>query len=268
MMDLFFLPWWVSGALALFVYVFIAHIIPNIAFENIYFESVRQTLTSHFFFLVGCLLVFILLILACASFLNSTRKKRLPERQNSLQDIRDLEWREFEELVAEIFRREGYTVTENIGTGADGGIDIRLRMNGKTYLVQCKNWKTQKVGVSIVREMYGILTAERANEVFIVCSGRFTPAATEFAKNKPIKLLGEKFLAQILMLARDKRAIPEISIERTTEQKPLSASSQCPKCGSALIVRKAKKGKNAGREFIGCAGFPKCRYIRGYSDSG
>lgn len=36
--------------------------------------------------------------------------------------------------------------------------------------------------------------------------------------------------------------------------------NKCPKCGSELVVRVAKKGANAGKEFLGCSGFPKCRY--------
>jgi ribosomal protein L37AE/L43A len=34
----------------------------------------------------------------------------------------------------------------------------------------------------------------------------------------------------------------------------------CPKCGSSLVIRIAKKGPNAGNEFWGCSGFPRCRY--------
>lgn len=35
----------------------------------------------------------------------------------------------------------------------------------------------------------------------------------------------------------------------------------CPRCGSALVLRTAKKGDNAGNQFYGCSSFPKCRYI-------
>jgi Topoisomerase DNA binding C4 zinc finger. len=28
-----------------------------------------------------------------------------------------------------------------------------------------------------------------------------------------------------------------------------------------MILRKATKGENAGKQFWGCSGFPKCRYI-------
>lgn len=39
-----------------------------------------------------------------------------------------------------------------------------------------------------------------------------------------------------------------------------SSTSTCPKCGSQLVTRTAKKGANAGSTFLGCSGFPRCRY--------
>ena len=36
----------------------------------------------------------------------------------------------------------------------------------------------------------------------------------------------------------------------------------CPRCGSKLVLRTAKKGDNAGNQFYGCSTFPKCRYIK------
>ncbi len=41
-----------------------------------------------------------------------------------------------------------------------------------------------------------------------------------------------------------------------------NSNSTCPKCGSPLARRSAKKGKYAGQEFLGCTAYPKCRYIR------
>lgn len=35
----------------------------------------------------------------------------------------------------------------------------------------------------------------------------------------------------------------------------------CPRCGGKLVLRIAKKGENAGKQFYGCERFPKCRYI-------
>lgn len=36
----------------------------------------------------------------------------------------------------------------------------------------------------------------------------------------------------------------------------------CPRCGSKLVLRTAKKGDNAGNQFYGCSSFPKCRYVK------
>lgn len=33
----------------------------------------------------------------------------------------------------------------------------------------------------------------------------------------------------------------------------------CPRCGADMVRRKAMKGKNSGKEFWGCSGYPKCR---------
>lgn len=85
--------------------------------------------------------------------------------------------------MAEAFRREGYRVEENEKAGSDGGVDIRLRRNGGLVLVQCKNWNRNRVGVGVVREMYGVMMDEGAAGVVIVCSGDLpgTPGASRRA---------------------------------------------------------------------------------------
>ena len=40
----------------------------------------------------------------------------------------------------------------------------------------------------------------------------------------------------------------------------------CPKCGSPMALRTAKKGRNAGGQFWGCTTFPRCRGIRDFGD--
>ena len=42
----------------------------------------------------------------------------------------------------------------------------------------------------------------------------------------------------------------------------LSSTTVCPKCGSNLVERTAKKGPNAGSKFLGCENYPKCRFTR------
>lgn len=190
------LPWWVSVAIAAVVYVFPSMLIepPGSAIL-----VPPQGNASY----IGMVAAMPFLLTAVVSFFKRRRKRRLLDRQRNLESIRDLPWRQFEELTAEAFRRDRFTVIENVYGGADGGVDIRLRKGGKTYLVQCKNWRNRRVGVKTVREMFGILAAESAGGVFIVCSGTFTAEAVRFAEGKPINLVdGEKLMRMIARVRR------------------------------------------------------------------
>jgi hypothetical protein len=40
------------------------------------------------------------------------------------------------------------------------------------------------------------------------------------------------------------------------------STTKCPKCEGRLLERVAKKGVNVGERFLGCSGYPKCRYIK------
>lgn len=41
-----------------------------------------------------------------------------------------------------------------------------------------------------------------------------------------------------------------------------STQRQCPRCGRKMVIRTAQKGPNAGSNFWGCEGFPKCRAVQ------
>lgn len=62
--------------------------------------------------------------------------------------------------------------------------------------------------------------------------------------------------------------VPEIQPKETepiVHSEPEEPSLCCPRCGSKLILRTAKKGSNAGNQFYGCSNFPKCRYVQSAS---
>ena len=39
---------------------------------------------------------------------------------------------------------------------------------------------------------------------------------------------------------------------------------ECPQCGSAMVVKTAHRGRNAGGKFWGCPNWPRCHGIRSY----
>ena len=52
-----------------------------------------------------------------------------------------------------------------------------------------------------------------------------------------------------------------VAIAEVVPEKQQSIATACPKCGSEMVLREAKKGKNAGNQFLGCINFPQCRAI-------
>lgn len=207
-----------------------------------------------------------LLIPAPFSALNTYRRRKLLDTQSGLESIRSLSWKQFEELVAEAYRRKGFKVRENHRGGADGGVDVKLERDGQLHLVQCKQWKARKIGVSVIREMYGVMVSEGAASVSVITSGTFTNEAKRFATGKPIDLIDGTRLA---LLIRDIRSIlgKSLAVEAppvAPEVGPstLIRSLNCPRCGNKLVTRMARRGANPGRQFVGCSSFPKCRYTQ------
>lgn len=128
------------------------------------------------------------------------------------------------------------------GGGADGGIDLVLRGHGETVLVQCKQWKARQVGVDKLRELYGVVTAEKADRGVLVTSGHFTKEAEAFSAGKPMELVDGPALARLvgeLQKAADKtKPVPAQEVAGT--------SPACPRCGSPMVLRTARRGAHAG----------------------
>lgn len=152
--------------------------------------------------------------------------------------------------------RYGYSVVSRGGDGPDGGVDLELHMGSDKYLVQCKQWKTSKVGVATVRELYGVMTAERAVGGFVVTSGAFTDDAKAFAEGRSIRLLDARGLRAMIG-----NAAP-VGQRASTLESRVGEAPACPKCSSPMVERTAKSGSNAGKKFWGCSRFPACRGIR------
>lgn len=178
-------------------------------------------------------------------------------------DLNSLNWIQFEGLLGEYYRQQGYQVKQNLNQQPDGGVDIELTKFGKVSLVQCKHWKARKVGVKVIREMYGVLLDRKADKMIIATSGEFTLDAQRFALGKELELINGTQL--ISMLEQAKNPVYETS-EAIEPQFPDSETTTpqvnliCPRCSSELVLRTAKRGTNAGMQFYGCSGFPRCRF--------
>lgn len=209
-------------------------------------------------------------VAALISFLRRRQREGLAEAvagSAGADALNGMSWREFEMLVGEAFRRRGYAVEETGGGGADGGVDLVLRKDGKTFLVQCKQWKVYSVPVQTVRELYGVMVHHKAAGAFVVTSGRFSEDAAAFARGKGIQLVdGVKLVADVKASAVRSASSRDLA---TPPRHPnaggspeIAAAPACPACGSGMVRRTAKKGVNAGNQFWGCSRYPTCRGVR------
>lgn len=116
-------------------------------------------------------------------------------QQTAAENINQLSGVEFERVCQQLVENMGFE-TETTKASGDGGIDLiaynhQPLLSGK-YIIQCKRY-TGSVGEPIIRDLYGVITSERANKGILMTTGTFTKSAISFADGKPIELIdGEK----------------------------------------------------------------------------
>lgn len=106
--------------------------------------------------------------------------------------MRELDPRKFETLIAELLKAKGYEI-ELTQPSKDGGRDIlairRDDIGTALTLVECKRYAAHnKVGVEIVRGLYGVLEAEKATRGLIATTSYFTKGATSFRDTVQFRL--------------------------------------------------------------------------------
>ncbi len=244
-------PWWISAALGVISFAALRWGLPAWAGD----VNARQMIAKGVSPLAPLPLLFFALI-AVGSFLFAKKRHRLVDEQTSLEKLRETGWKDFEYLVAEAFRRQGYAVDFSLGRGADGGVDIVLRQPDRKFLVQCKQWKVFSVGAPVIREMFGLMTAEHADEAIIITTGKFTREAQDFAAGKPIRLIDGP---QLLVLVQSVQSNPTATSAQSGTK---GAVPSCPSCGQPMILRTSKRGSNAGNQFWGCSTYPACKGTR------
>ena len=272
MLDLVsLLPWWAGVAVAAVGYVVFHRLAAPVQITAVQPGQISGLVVQSVITGVAtagqCLVPLIGLIGAAMSFFRRQKRAALfadVAQSNSADALDGMSWREFELLVGEAFRLQGYRVLETGGGGADGGIDLALTKAGEKFLVQCKQWKAYKVGVDVVREVYGVMAAKGAAGGFVVTSGRFTTEALAFAEGRNVRLVdGAKLFAMIEQARQSLRSNVK-HFDSRPHALPTKAATEpnCPNCQSSMVKRTARTGANAGGEFWGCATFPKCRDVR------
>ena len=254
------LPWWLGLALAVLAYGGLHHLAkkPVGNPQPGQMGSFALSAVAHGLALAGQYLL--PLFFGMGTLLSAFRRgkaARLHAAAASRAGALDaMSWQEFEILVGEYFRRQGYGVTDNGGGGADGGVDVVLHGDDGSHLVQCKHWRALRVGVQPVRELYGVMAAHGAAGGFVVTSGEFTEDAVRFADGLSLTLVNGKTLLRGIRAQAGSDPMATAPADLSTPD--------CPVCGAAMVLRQARSGANAGRQFWGCSRYAqdRCRGTR------
>lgn len=255
------LPPWVSVALGVVSYVALE------SYQRTAIAPKAPVLLSVSTSLYPPIALSFFVAMAVISAFHRFRRGRLVDEQTGLETLKTTPWKHFEYLVAEAFRRQGYAVDYSMDSGPDGGVDVVLQKGGRKTLVQCKRRNQYSVGVSVVREMFGILHDQKADEVMVVTTGEFTADASAFAKGKPIRLINGPELWQMVREvqsgAKEQDLTNAISPPEVRHAVAMTTSSPaCPLCATPMVRRTAKRGANAGNQFWGCETYPSCKGVR------
>ncbi|MDX2081838.1 MAG: restriction endonuclease [Terrimicrobiaceae bacterium] len=163
--------------------------------------------------------------------------------------LSELDWHQFERLTGALFRAGGCRVEQLGGGKADGGVDLIAEVDGNRCAVQCKQWKNWKCGVQTVRELLGTMVHEQIPFGYVVAMA-FTGEAYALAGKHGIALVDRERLVEWI-----KDSLKDEEVRQALFDPP----KQCPRCGGEMVIRTAKKGRNAGDKFWGCRRYPDCR---------
>ena len=173
-------------------------------------------------------------------------------------------------MAAELYRLQGYAVTENKRPDLnDGGVDFDISKRGKTWLVQVKHWR-QEVSVKEARELWGIVASEGAAGGILIGTSGFSPPAWEFAEGKDLSLIdGPRFLKLRSELPALKGSIEVPADVMVTVgflrhfagvHRPV-----CPKCGKPMVLVTRLEDTVVVHQFWGCKTYPTCDGTRRFA---
>ena len=136
------LPWWASLVAAVVVFILLKYVVPALVLGSHFLGVVAGGLKR-----AAPYVAILLLAIAPAAYLRRLFRRRFLDGQTDLDSLCAMSWPQFELLVGDGFQRLGYSVEEKGGAAQDDRIDLVLRKDDVTTLVQCKQWRAKQVDV-------------------------------------------------------------------------------------------------------------------------
>ena len=211
-------------------------------------------------------------------------KAWLPNTESYLQ----MGPQQFEDAVAELFRKLGYSVTQTPYSN-DGGKDAIAHKGGRTYLIECKRYdRSGSIGRRDIQIFVAAMQDEKASGGFYINTGTFTRNAKEYAEKNRVELYDHLRLPELVNEAYPvlvdittasvmclecgsvaSMPVADVPVMGTcVNGHPVTSNitkanlqifsstgvPPCDRCGSPMRIVKGCRG-----QFWGCSGYPKCR---------
>lgn len=119
-------------------------------------------------------------------------QKLIDEISEHPELLDDINSREFEKLIAELYARMGYEI-ELRRAVKDGGLDFLAITNEEKdpyiIIVECKHYlKKNTIGVELVRTVNGVRDFNNAGHAILVTSSKFSPEAKKLSMENQHKI--------------------------------------------------------------------------------
>ena len=121
LVELIDAPWWLGACVTVVVYLLCSNATSLVTFDSPLVAALTgvQKLLEAWALLISLPFALVSIV----AWFKGRQRRQLLERQTDIESIRDLSWQDFEVLVGEAFRRQGYAVEQSGGGGPDGGVD-------------------------------------------------------------------------------------------------------------------------------------------------
>ncbi|MFJ8356011.1 restriction endonuclease [Bacillus paramycoides] len=116
-------------------------------------------------------------------------------RQSSINEIDQMDGRQFEEYLGTLYESLGY-YTEVTKESGDFGADLILKNNDETIIVQAKRY-SNKVSIQAVQEIVAAKGFYSANHAWVVTNNYFTAPARKLADANDVLLIDRDLLIKL-----------------------------------------------------------------------
>jgi restriction system protein len=104
---------------------------------------------------------------------------------------------DFELFSADLYKRFNYLVFVTPPVN-DGGFDLRLEKDGRTYIAECKSYNpSNRVGRPLLQKLAGANTAQQAQGLIFITTSSYTAQAVAYVNECGIQLIDGNALVQM-----------------------------------------------------------------------